>query len=99
MLQVSEIGTNKINFNNDKSLNLGEEEEGNPEESLTIKRKESIVKNFRDFEPKEQNILVNKEILFSAFYEEINKYYRSFAPVFSDLDLNYPRSIRKVDRR
>ena len=52
MLQIRDIGKNKINFVNEKSLNLGEEVENNEEENPTLRRKESILKNVKEFQTK-----------------------------------------------
>lgn len=41
---------------------------------------------------------LNKDIFFSAFYDEIAQYYK-FYSILGELDENYPRSFRKVDRR
>lgn len=41
---------------------------------------------------------MNKDIFFSAFYEEFTNYYKFYSGI-EDLDDGYPRSFRKVDRR
>ena len=38
-------------------------------------------------------------MLFSAFYKELNQYYKINASILGDLDLNYPRSMRKVNQK
>lgn len=43
-------------------------------------------------------ITVNREILFSAYLNELNQYYK-FNSILRDLDPGYPRSFRRVDRR
>lgn len=55
-------------------------------ESIVMKQKEKSVMN------------LNKDIFFSAFYDEIAQYYK-FYNILGQLDDNYPRSFRKVDRR
>lgn len=42
---------------------------------------------------------LNKDIFFSAFYEEINNYYKLNACSLKELDETYPRKFRKVDRK